>query len=451
MRQPMTIRSLVGALALTVAAVETAPGQGAAFRSVGEAESAAARIMDASGLRRVDFEFLVLPGDNNARATITVSPGGGARRVITYDPAFLLNIERQTDHWGPVSIMAHEVAHHLLGHTVFKSDREAELDADYFSGFILRRLGADLDQAQAAMRTLGSAAGSASHPSRRRRLEFIAMGWRKAGEGLAGGADEALAELRAELRELEGRLRGAETEVERTQAERDAALDELRRLQAAAGGTADDRVRAAEAQVRETEDRLRAAEAEREAAVGQLDQFRMGAAGAAETADRALLLTLLLVPLVLASLLLALRRPRREIFRVVERAATRLGRPPAGGGGSGGSGTASRRPSDAPVLVFAGAAGEMPVRDVGLAQRDGGCVIGRNPELVDVVVDDQTVSWRHARLTRDGRAFYVEDLNSSNGTRVNGAALDPFVPRAIAHGDAVQFGDAALSVRPARS
>ena len=173
------------------------------------------------------------------------------------------------------------------------------------------------------------------------------------------------------------------------------------------------------------------------------------AARAVVAADRALWVAIGLGAVAVPALLLALRKPRREIFRVVEQASTRLRRPP-GSGSSGGSGAASRRPSDAPVLVLAGAAGEMPVRDVGLARRDGGCVIGRNPDLVDVVVGDRTVSWRHARVTRDGRAFYVEDLNSSNGTRVNGAALDPFVPRAIAPGDAVQFGDAALSVRPAR-
>ena len=67
--------------------------------------------------------------------------------------------------------------------------------------------------------------------------------------------------------------------------------------------------------------------------------------------------------------------------------------------------------------------------------------------LTDVVIDDPTVSSRHARVLRDGRGFCVEDLNSSNGTRVNDAALKPFVPRAIAPGDAVQFGDLRLSVR----
>jgi FHA domain len=46
-------------------------------------------------------------------------------------------------------------------------------------------------------------------------------------------------------------------------------------------------------------------------------------------------------------------------------------------------------------------------------------VIGRHPSC-DVVVTDETVSRQHARLTfRDG-GWIVQDLDSTNGTRVNG-------------------------------
>ena len=144
------------------------------FRSLGEARDAVARIMEASGLR-ADFEIEVVEGLDNVAAMMR-SPCGNPRtcRVVAYDPRFLLDVERQTDQWGPVSIMAHEVARHLLGHTVFglDSNTQYEADAEFLSGFILQRLGASLESAQAARRLLGSPRGSS--------LEMIATGWREA-------------------------------------------------------------------------------------------------------------------------------------------------------------------------------------------------------------------------------------------------------------------------------
>jgi pSer/pThr/pTyr-binding forkhead associated (FHA) protein len=45
--------------------------------------------------------------------------------------------------------------------------------------------------------------------------------------------------------------------------------------------------------------------------------------------------------------------------------------------------------------------------------------VGRSPDN-DIVIDDPTVSRQHARITYDGNKFYVEDLNSTSGTKVNG-------------------------------
>jgi hypothetical protein len=66
-----------------------------------------------------------------------------------------------------------------------------------------------------------------------------------------------------------------------------------------------------------------------------------------------------------------------------------------------------------------------------------------------VVLDDDFVSTTHAALTYRGRAWYVEDLGSTNGTYVNGSQVDGLSP--IAFGDEVQIGQVRLRLERARS
>ena len=184
-------------------------------------------------------------------------------------------------------------------------------------------------------------------------------------------------------------------------------------------------------------------------------------AAAVDAADRATRLALGLGLVALPALLLALRKPRREVVRVVERVSRSvplLWRGDRIGGGRAASPTipASDLPrgSGEPALVLGaeGAAGSVLVHDTGLGRGQGGFVVGSHAALVDAVVSHRTVSRRHARVTRAGERFYIEDLNSGNGTRVNGEALEPFRPQAITPGDAVQLGRMPVlsvqSVRP---
>jgi hypothetical protein len=53
----------------------------------------------------------------------------------------------------------------------------------------------------------------------------------------------------------------------------------------------------------------------------------------------------------------------------------------------------------------------------------GGLTIGRSPDA-DVRIEDRYASSIHARLYSRGASYYVEDMNSTNGTFLNGAALD---------------------------
>lgn len=68
----------------------------------------------------------------------------------------------------------------------------------------------------------------------------------------------------------------------------------------------------------------------------------------------------------------------------------------------------------------------------------GGLSVGRSKES-DVQIDDRYASSLHARVfSRDGR-FYVEDMNSTNGTLLNGATLQGEAE--LIDGDTVQIGD----------
>ena len=77
-----------------------------------------------------------------------------------------------------------------------------------------------------------------------------------------------------------------------------------------------------------------------------------------------------------------------------------------------------------------------------------GMVIGRAAEQCDLVVAHATVSRRHARLSLAGKALKVEDLGSTNGTALNGAALASDAPVALQTGAKLRLGDVELSIRP---
>ena len=65
-----------------------------------------------------------------------------------------------------------------------------------------------------------------------------------------------------------------------------------------------------------------------------------------------------------------------------------------------------------------------------------------------IVLEDEFVSATHAALTYRGRAWYVEDLGSTNGTFVNGSQVEGLAP--IAFGDEIQVGQVRLRLERAR-
>jgi hypothetical protein len=65
-----------------------------------------------------------------------------------------------------------------------------------------------------------------------------------------------------------------------------------------------------------------------------------------------------------------------------------------------------------------------------------------------IVLDDEFVSSTHAALTYRGRAWYVEDLGSTNGTFLNGSQVNGLSP--VAFGDEIQLGHVRLRLERAR-
>jgi FHA domain len=68
----------------------------------------------------------------------------------------------------------------------------------------------------------------------------------------------------------------------------------------------------------------------------------------------------------------------------------------------------------------------------------GGLSVGRSKEA-DVRIDDRYASSIHARVFSREGTFYVEDMNSTNGTLLNGATLQGEAK--LIDGDTIQIGD----------
>jgi hypothetical protein len=91
------------------------------------------------------------------------------------------------------------------------------------------------------------------------------------------------------------------------------------------------------------------------------------------------------------------------------------------------------------LIVLASPSGEPPVGVVfGLEAVN---TLGRDVNN-SIVLDDEFVSAAHAVLTYRGRAWYVEDLGSTNGSYVNGEPVSEIWP--LTYGDEVQLGQVRL-------
>ncbi|HBA50344.1 MAG TPA: hypothetical protein DCZ91_21630 [Lachnospiraceae bacterium] len=73
--------------------------------------------------------------------------------------------------------------------------------------------------------------------------------------------------------------------------------------------------------------------------------------------------------------------------------------------------------------------------------------IGKKKGEVDLVLEEASVSRMHARITNADGRFYLEDLNSTNGTFRNGLQMQPYEKKKLEEGDEIKCGKAVFIFR----
>jgi hypothetical protein len=156
------------------------------------------------------------------------------------------------------------------------------------------------------------------------------------------------------------------------------------------------------------------------------------------------------------TLALALRRPRQQLVRAFDEVSRRIGAPGKVVGSSGSSrskSTAGTHGNAAGIVLSGFTNGSNSFRFEfameTLQQAGKGLSVGRSIELADFVLSDEKVSRRHLRVSLKEKKIQIEDLNSSNGTYVNGQLIAAFKPRVLNVGDRVKIGATEIAVSAA--
>ena len=160
--------------------------QSNSFSSDLDADNALDRILSVVGLSK-NFVLSPCSDINNA---VAVSYKGV--RYILYDPEFMSMLSSNTSNWTNLFILAHEVGHHVNGHSLdlvlyagdivdapeLEKKRQQELEADEFAGFVLAKLGATLSQTTSSVSRLSNEDDTYStHPNKNKRLRAITLGY----------------------------------------------------------------------------------------------------------------------------------------------------------------------------------------------------------------------------------------------------------------------------------
>ena len=150
-----------------------------------DAKAVVQQIIAVVGIPMTKFEVRASPGVANAEAT---TENSGNDRLILYNPAWMEGLRSSSTNWSDWVVLAHEVGHHVAQHMDPSfPNHEAELQADYFAGFILQKLRAPLADVLLAMAMVSNDEASLTHPAKAKRVAMVRKGWEAAAGG--GGAN----------------------------------------------------------------------------------------------------------------------------------------------------------------------------------------------------------------------------------------------------------------------
>lgn len=76
-----------------------------------------------------------------------------------------------------------------------------------------------------------------------------------------------------------------------------------------------------------------------------------------------------------------------------------------------------------------------------------GATLGRSPANAEFIIDHESVSREHIKLLYADGNLYVEDLGSTNGTKINGRLLNPREPVVLQNNDKFELGPVVFQVR----
>ena len=138
------------------------------------------RILSVANLKT--NRFVIMNCENIPNAMAIVYEGF---RYILYNNEWM----KKNTRWTKMAVLAHEVGHHINGHTLsgysLEESRKVELEADDWAGYAMAKLGASLSQTLEISKKFPTDDDTFStHPNRSKRVASLKKGWSKGKENV---------------------------------------------------------------------------------------------------------------------------------------------------------------------------------------------------------------------------------------------------------------------------